>query len=72
MIYTRFFTEVKVLGCEKDAEGIWLKVLTEDGREREWSLADFKADNGLTEIIETVREVIPADRFAEIFPNSAR
>ncbi len=54
MIVTRFGGKITIL---KDLGKGWCKVETEDGRLREWHISEFKADNGLQEIDEAIRQV---------------
>lgn len=68
MVYTRYGTKVTILDVNKDEKGVWLKVKTEDGREREWDFNDFVADNGYDEIVNKARKTITPAKFKEIFP----
>jgi len=70
MIYTRYGTKVTITDAEEGEDGImWIKVTTEDGRDREWNLIEFKADGGFNEIVGAIRDVVPPERFRALFPN---
>jgi hypothetical protein len=56
-IYTRFGTEVEVIGYEENNEGGWLKVRFADGKEREYHISEFRADGGIDEIYAAVNAV---------------
>ena len=55
MIYTRFGSIIKAI--KRETEGLdWILCEREDGSERCYLLQDLKADKGLREILEAIKE----------------
>ena len=56
MIYTRFGTEVEIVGATYTVSGEvdYVTIRYDDGEEREVEVYELRADDGMDEIMETV------------------
>jgi len=72
MIFTRFGSRVTVLGADEDEDGtLWVEVryATKDGSEgvvREYALYDLRADGGLNEVMDAIKEACYRDEETDI------